>query len=139
MVNLINMNKSKIVKKVTKPRVVRKIIEKPFADGSMTSNAFFSMIRAALRNKSRWYKSITIAKNRAKVAYIGPNKKRKWMYRCERCFQLHDGKSINVHHKIECGKLNSFEDLPGFVERLFCSSEHLIVLCNNCHDNQHEK
>ena len=117
----------------------KKIIDKPYADGTMSKAAFFSMIRAALRNKSRWFKSISIAKERVKVAYTGSNKKRKWMYRCEKCLELKDSKAINVHHKIECGSLNSFSDLPGFVERLFCDSNDLIVLCNNCHDNEHKK
>ena len=124
---------------VKKPRPPKKVVNKPFADGTMTSSAFFSMIRSALRNKSRWYLSISVAKNRAKYPYIGTNKKRKWMYKCEKCFQLYDAKSINVHHSIECGSLNSFEDLPGFVERLFCNSDKLIVLCNDCHDKEHNK
>lgn len=119
--------------------IKKKITNKPFADGSMTSSAFFSMIRSALRNKSRWFKSISVARERVKVPYVGANKKRKWMYRCEDCGQLFDIKAVNVHHKIECGELKSFNDLPGFVERLFCSSELLIVLCNNCHTKMHKK
>lgn len=121
------------------PKKPKKIIDKPYADGTMSKAAFFSMIRAVLRNKSRWFKSISVARDRAKIAYIGPNKRRKWMYKCERCFQLYDAKLINVHHSVECGNLNSFADLPGFVDRLFCNSDKLIVLCNNCHDDIHKK
>lgn len=124
----------KKIKKVRKSK-----IEKPFADGTMSRAAFFAMIRAALRNKSRWFKSISICRERAKVPYIGINKKRKWLYRCEECHELFDIKSTSVHHQHECGNLNSFDDLPGFVQRLFCNSNKLILICNNCHNKHHPK
>ena len=122
-----------------RPKTIRKVVEKPFADNTMSNSAFFGMIRSALRQKSRWFKSISVAKERAKVSYIGPNKKRKWMYKCELCKELVSADFINVHHKNECGSLSSFEDLPGFTKRLFCNSDELITICNNCHDIIHGK
>lgn len=119
--------------------MVKKIIQKPFADGTMTNSAFFSMLRSALRNKSRWFLSVNKARERVKVPYIGSNKKKKWVYKCEGCFKLFDAKSINVHHLQECGTLKSFEDLPEFTKRLFCNSDELICLCENCHNKIHNK
>ena len=126
---------------VIKKKAVRKkrIVDKPFADGEMSSAAFFGMLRATLRNKSRWYPSISICRNKAKIPYVGANKRRKWSYVCEGCGNAFDGKMINVHHKIECGDLKSFDDLPGFTKRLFCDSQDLAVLCNHCHDRIHGK
>ena len=112
---------------------------KPFADATMTNSAFFGMIRSALRNKSRWYYPVKVCKERNREPYIGPNKRRKWSYRCESCKKLYDAREINVHHKVECGVLNSFDDLPGFVNRLFCNSSGLILLCDSCHKETHEQ
>jgi len=38
-----------------------------------------------------------------------------------------------VDHVRPAGALRSFDDLPGFVARLFCEKEGLQVLCNECH------
>ena len=117
----------------------KRIIEKPFADGTMSSAAFFSMIRSTLRNKSRWWYSISVSRDNARIPYVGANRRRKWMYICEDCGKAYDVKSINIHHKIECGDLKSFDDISGFVRRLFCDSKDLQVLCDNCHDKKHKK
>jgi hypothetical protein len=132
---------SNMAKKIKKEKVVRKkrIIDKPFSDGTMSNAGFFSFIRSALRQKSRWFLPIKNCKERQKLPYIGTNKRRKWLYRCEGCLGLFDSKEVNVHHIIECGELNSFEDLPGFVKRLFCDSKDLKLVCSKCHDKEHGK
>jgi len=122
--------KKKIVKRRTN-------IERPFGDGNISNAAFFGMLRAALRNKSRFFPSVANCKERVKEPYIGTIKRRKWSYRCEDCHKLFDSKSIFVHHKIECGELNSFDDLPGFVKRLFCDSKDLTAICDLCHSKKH--
>jgi len=125
------------VKKIPKNATKNKTVIKPFADGTITSAAFFSSIRAALRNKSRWWPSIKLCKDNAREAYIGSNKRRKWSYKCENCNILFDAKEVVVHHKIECGSLNSFEDLPQFAKNLFCDSKDLALICKECHTKEH--
>lgn len=129
-------------KRTTKP-IIRKprktSIEKPYSDGTMSKAMFFSMIRAALRQKSRWFLPVKNCRDRNKVPYVGTNKRRKWSYKCEECGLLFEGTETRVHHKIECGSLNCFEDVAGFAERLFCNSEHLKLVCNKCHDKEHKK
>tara|TARA_R110000868_G_scaffold69210_2_gene204031 strand:- start:989 stop:1369 length:381 start_codon:yes stop_codon:yes gene_type:complete len=112
---------------------------KIFADNTMTSSAFFSMIRSSLRQKSRWWYSVKVCKERAQIPYKGPNKRRKYSYICELCKGEFDAKTINIHHIEECGSLNSFDDIPGFVERLFCNSDKLICICTKCHAKEHKK
>ena len=129
--------KKKITEKKKKPSV-RKSVNKPFADNTMSASAFFGMIRSALRNKSRFFYSMKVCRDRTKIPYTGINKRRKWLYVCEECHIPYNLEKTNVHHLQECGKLNSFEDLPGFCERLFCSSEKMILLCENCHKKIHE-
>ena len=114
-------------------------IPKPFADGTMTNSAFFSMLRAMMRQKSRWWTPITVCKNRVKIPYAGTNKRKKWVYRCEDCGALKSADEIFVHHIHECGTLTSFEDIPGFAKRLFCNSDELVAICEKCHDIRHNK
>ena len=104
--------------------------------GTMTESAFWSMIRSALRQKSRWWKPISQAKNKAKRKYKGPNKRQKWEYQCASCNEWFNEKQINVDHIKPAGTLRCSNDLPGFVERLFCEVENLQVLCTKCHDKK---
>lgn len=119
--------------------MAKKKILKPYNSGTMSSAAFFGMIRSALRQKSRWWKPILNVKNRGKIAYVGDNKRRKFSYICEECKKEFDAKSISVHHKKECGSLRSFEDIGKFCKKLFCEEKDLILLCEKCHDKKHKK
>ena len=102
--------------------------------GTMTESAFWSFIRSALRQKSRWWKPITECKMKARRAYKGPSKRQKFEYQCNSCKAWFPEKQINVDHIKPAGSLNCKEDLAGFVERLFCELDNLQVLCESCHD-----
>ena len=104
--------------------------------GTMTDSAFWSFIRSALRQKSRWWKPITECKMKARRAYKGPLKRQKFEYQCNSCKDWFPEKKINVDHIIGAGSLNCSADLPGFVERLFCEQDNLQVLCTECHDKK---
>lgn len=104
--------------------------------GSMTESAFWSFIRSALRQKSRWWKPITQCKMKARRPYKGPNKRQKFEYQCNECKNYFPDKKINVDHIIPAGSLQCANDLPGFVERLFCEIDNLQVLCSTCHDRK---
>lgn len=120
------MSRTKTTKK---PRVA-----KTRNAGTMTESAFWSFIRSALRQKSRWWKPITQCKLQAKRPYKGPNKRQKFEYQCAQCLKWHADKHINVDHICPAGSLNCAQDLPGFVERLFCEIDNLQVLCEACHN-----
>ena len=102
--------------------------------GTMTESAFWSFIRSALRQKSRWWKPITQCKIDARRSYKGTNKRQKFEYECNACHKWFPEKKINVDHIIGAGSLNCAADLPGFVDRLFCEQDNLQVLCEKCHD-----
>jgi 5-methylcytosine-specific restriction endonuclease McrA len=104
--------------------------------GTMTESAFWGFIRSSLRQKSRWWKPIAEAKAKAKRKYKGPNKRQKFEYLCNVCKEWFADKEINVDHIIPAGTLRSAQDLPGFVERLFCEVDNLQVLCNVCHNKK---
>jgi 5-methylcytosine-specific restriction endonuclease McrA len=127
----------------------KKAVRKPRANaspktrnnGTMTESAFWSFIRSGLRQKSRWWKPITQCKLDAKRTYKGPNKRQKFEYQCNSCKKWFAEKNINVDHIDPAGSLNCANDLPGFVERLFCEVDNLQVLCSGCHNikTQNEK
>lgn len=119
--------------------MVRKVItlrHKPRCAGTMTESAFWSFIRSALRNKSRWWKPIAIAKKNARRTYHGTNRRQKYEYQCNACKQWFPEKDINVDHIIPVGTLTCAADLPGFVTRLFCEQDNLQCLCSDCHDKK---
>ncbi len=101
---------------------------------SMTESQFWSFIRSALRQKSRWWKPITECKMKSRRAYKGPNKRQRFEYQCNECKLWFPEKKINVDHIVPAGSLNCAADLPGFVERLFCEIDNLQVLCEGCHN-----
>lgn len=120
------------MKKNTKKASVKSV--KTRNGGTMTESAFWSFIRSALRQKSRWWKPIMQCKQKARRAYKGTNKRQKFEYQCNNCKGWFPEKKINIDHICPAGSLNSAQDLPGFVERLFCEVDNLQVLCTYCHD-----
>jgi len=120
-----------MAKTVTKPRVPR-----TKNAGTMTESAFWSMIRSALRQKSRWWKPIAECKKLARRPNKGKNKRQKWEYKCNKCSIYYKSDEVNVDHIEQAGSLRCYDDLPGFVETLFCEQENLQVLCKVCHDEK---
>ena len=122
---------------MTKKKTTRRTVTpKTRNAGTMTDSAFWSFIRSALRQKSRWWKPITECKMKSRRTYKGPNKRQKFEYQCNTCKKWFPEKKINVDHIIGAGSLNCADDLPGFVERLFCEQDNLQVLCETCHDKK---
>lgn len=106
---------------------------------TMSESAFWSFIRSALRQKSRWWKPISLVKIKAKRPYRGPNKRQKVEFQCNECHLWFPDKQVNVDHIIPAGTLRCAQDLPDFVERLFCEIEGLQLLCQKCHDIKTKK
>lgn len=110
-----------------------KRVERTRAGNTMTESEFWSFIRSALRQKSRWWKPISQAKAKARRNSKSVNKRLKYEYKCAICKDWWPEKQVEVDHIIPAGSLSSYGDLPGFVERLFCEEKDLRVLCKDCH------
>jgi len=114
----------------------RILVNKSRCSGTMSEAAFWGFIRSALRQKSRWWKPISVCKENARRAYTGTNKRQKYEYECNKCKNWFQDKNVNVDHMVPAGSLNCAHDLPEFVERLFCEADFLQVLCKTCHDKK---
>jgi len=79
-------------------------------------------IKASLRRTWGRSKQRRDALNAAKISY--------GLYQCAQC-KLHTRrKDINVDHIIAIGKFTTFDI---YIERLFCETSGLRVLCKACH------
>ena len=112
------------------------------AGGKWTEAAFWGFLRSGIRQISTRWPPIADALMAARRPYTGPNARQKWEYECSECHCFSPqavtkaGKRktmVHVDHIHECGKLLSYRDVSGFVERLFCEAEGLRVLCHECH------
>lgn len=121
-------------KKTPTKKRVSKARTPPFpAYPSWSSAKFWGFVRAGLRSKAqRWPPRYEVLAE-AKRKYEGSNPRQKFEYLCAICNKYHPQKDVEVDHIIPAGALSSFDDLAGFVERLFCSKEGLRVLCKVCH------
>ncbi|HEY9485745.1 MAG TPA: HNH endonuclease signature motif containing protein [Nitrososphaeraceae archaeon] len=101
--------------------------------GKYTESQFWSLIRSALRQKSRWWNPIQKVKQSNRRKSQSSNKRLKFEYLCAICKNWFPDKEVNVDHIIPAGSLTCSADLPSFVERLFCEEDGLRVLCKKCH------
>lgn len=96
-----------------------------------TESKFWSFIRSGLRVKfSRWPPKYECL-NAVKRTVTG--KRHRFEFKCAKCKKWKKQKEVQVDHITPCGSLKCYEDLPGFVERLFVSKDKLRVLCIECH------
>lgn len=109
-------------------------VEKTKAGGTWTKARYFSFIRSALRRASSKYPVKWQVLEKARRPFRGKDKRTKWEYQCNSCKHWFKTKDVQVDHIIPAGSLRDYEDLAGFVERLFCEEDNLQVLCNTCHD-----
>lgn len=98
-----------------------------------TTSKFWAFLRSGLRAKwTRWppkYETMAAAKRN----HDGTNPRQKYEYQCAHCRGWFPQKNVSVDHIVPVGTLRTWDDLPGFCERLFCSVDQLQVLCSGCH------
>lgn len=93
-----------------------------------------------LRQGSRYWpaKKICLDKAREDVEigiYKNGSPKFKIKYKCNKCSGLFNIQDINVNHKIPViDPIEGFQDWNTYINRLYCKSDNLEVLCIPCHD-----
>jgi 5-methylcytosine-specific restriction endonuclease McrA len=81
-----------------------------------------SYVKAALRRTWGRSRQRQSALYNAKIAY--------GQYRCAKCGNIFRRKDIEVDHIDAVGKFKNFDT---YIERLFCDSNKLAILCKDCH------
>jgi 5-methylcytosine-specific restriction endonuclease McrA len=104
--------------------------------GTFSESSFWMFIRNSLRRRSIVWKPISLCRDKAKRAYKGPNTRQKWEYQCNVCKKWFKGTEIDVDHIKPVGSLNNAQDLPNFVESLFCEVDNLQCICKDCHKDK---
>lgn len=99
-----------------------------------SNSRFMGFIRGNLRRAfTRWPPKYDVL---AKAKRIKPKNKagrHKYEYQCAVCEKWYVQSQVEVDHIIPCGSLKDYDDLPGFVERLFAPVDKLQVICKSCH------
>jgi 5-methylcytosine-specific restriction endonuclease McrA len=106
---------------------------KPHEDCGWTKARYFSFIRSALRAATMRYPAKQKYLNRA-CRTAPANMRAKYVCDCELCGEVVGKSKAEVDHINPAGSLRSYEDLPGFVERLFCGFDNFQILCPPCHE-----
>lgn len=109
-------------------------VAKNRAGGKWSEARYFAFIRSALRRaSSKWPVKFDV-KNKARRAKPLHGKGRhRFEYQCAECKKWWQDKETAVDHITPAGTLRCYEDLPRFVETLFCEEDNLQVLCHGCH------
>ena len=100
-------------------------VEKTRNNGNWSEARYFGFIRSALRSAFMKWQPKHEAKRLSKIAYN--------QYECASCKGVFANKEVEVDHIVPAGSLKTYEDLPGFVERMFCEPDGFQVLCKPCH------
>lgn len=102
--------------------------------GTMTESQYLAWIRSALRSKWLKWPPRAEAINAARRVYRGPNKLQKWEVSCAICNKWYKLKEIEVdHYPHDAGSILTVADVGEFVNRLYCETTNLRVLCVPCH------
>jgi 5-methylcytosine-specific restriction endonuclease McrA len=106
-------------------------VQRTRAGNTWTEARYWQFIRSALRQAYSRYPAKFQAKKAVERLVTG--KRHKYEYKCAECNDWFQGKETQVDHIVGAGSLSSYDDLPGFAERLFCEAEGMQVLCKPCH------
>lgn len=107
--------------------------KKKGTEEEQAQRARFQLIRSMLRRAwSRDPERFSVL-HAAKRPYIGENKRQKNEFQCAECLNWFPQKLVQVDHLHDAGTFLCPADWATFGPRLFCSREHLQVLCKNCH------
>lgn len=103
-------------------------VERTRNGNTWTEARYFGFIRSALRSAFQKWGPKHEAKKQAKVQYN--------TYVCAHCDGWFGSSQVEVDHIVPAGSLKCYDDLPGFVERMFCEADGFQVLCKECHQTK---
>lgn len=108
--------------------------EKTRCSGTMTEAQYLAWIRSALRSKWLRWQPRNDAIKAARRPYNGPRAMQKWECQCSICKEWFVQKLVEVDHfPHDAGSILDVNDIGPFVNRLYCETDNLRVLCKPCH------
>ena len=111
--------------------MARILVPRTRAGKQWTEARYWAFIRSALRGAwGRYPVKFQVKLANRRTVY---GQKHKYEYNCKFCNDWFQDKETQVDHKRPAGTLKTYEDLPKFVENLFCEANNLQILCKPCH------
>ena len=83
-------------------------VPKTRGGGRYTEAGYFGYIRGVLRNSSKYWGPKRDAKNKARRAYKGPNKRQRFEYKCNHCKKYFPDKDVEMDHIVGAGSLKCY-------------------------------
>ncbi len=103
-------------------------------NGKYTESEYFQRIRQFLRKAFQYWPPMQLALNKASRPSQSSNKRLKKEYQCNKCKKWYPRKNVQIDHKIECGSLNTYEDIVPFIKRLTVEDVNgYQILCKQDH------
>lgn len=115
-----------------KPKTSR--VPRTRAGGEWTEASFMGFVRSGVRALSRrWPPLVRLCFEACRRKSQSDNKRLKWEHQCHDCKGWFPRKEVEADHIVPCGSLKTLEDVSGFMERLLCETEGIVVRCERCH------
>ena len=112
----------------------RQRVPRTRAGATWTEARYWSFIRSALRGAwNRYPVKFQVKRDNRRQKRKEKGKRAQYEYQCVDCSRWYPDKEVQVDHIKPTGSLKTYEDLPGFVETLFCEAENLQIMCKPCH------
>lgn len=106
-----------------------------YNDGQWSESRFNSFIKGIIRSGTqRWPPKFAVlnAAKRGKFRNVKTGRMAEH-YECAKCQELFPAKEVQVDHKIAVIPETGFTTWDDVIERMFCDSDGLQVLCKTCH------
>ena len=112
-----------------------KRVAKTHCDGTWTASQYRSFIKSGLRRMSFRWRPKTNCKKAARLPQkqMGKNGRLVFFSKCELCKEEMPETMVEVDHKEPVVPIEGFSTWDEVIDRLFCDSDGLRVLCKPCH------
>lgn len=107
------------------------------AAGTMTESQFKAWVIRQLRFAHRKWRPARLAEIAARRILPVKIGNQKYEYRCAWCLNWFKRSAVELDHVEACGGVPAWEELPGFVLRLFVEVDGYRMLCLDCHRHRH--
>lgn len=90
-----------------------------------------------LRKKKKYNLKSRITSALRRIWFYGPQRKeaaaraKASCNKCELCKKLYD--KLECDHRIPVVPVTGFDNWQSYIDRLFCDSKDLVMLCKSCH------